>query len=86
MRWCGHVGHRWDMDVGVMRRDELKDWIPKDPVARARATLEKQDLPAGFFDRIEAQVRDEIADAVEFARSAPYPDVGELLQHVYVAR
>jgi pyruvate dehydrogenase E1 component alpha subunit len=34
-RWRGHVGASWDMDVGVKRRDELNDWLSKDPIMLA---------------------------------------------------
>ena len=30
-RWRGHVGPSWDMDVGLERDDELKEWLPRDP-------------------------------------------------------
>ena len=28
-RWRGHVGPSWDMDVGVKRKDELQEWLPR---------------------------------------------------------
>ena len=85
-RWRGHVGPAWDMDVGVKRNDELKDWLPKDPVARVRTHL----LECGFkqedFPAIECDIREEIEAAVTFARHSPSPDVSELKEHVYVSR
>src|SRR4029078_13002467 len=38
-RWRGHVGASWDMDVGVKRKDELKDWMRKDPILRLKDHL-----------------------------------------------
>jgi pyruvate dehydrogenase E1 component alpha subunit len=81
-RWRGHVGATWDMDVGVRRKDELKDWLPKDPVARARRRLIERSLAREELDRVEAEVRAEVEAAVTFARRSPYPDISALLEHV----
>ena len=34
-------------------------------------------------DRIDQEVKDEVADAVESAQGAPWPDVEEADQHVF---
>lgn len=85
-RWRGHVGAAWDMDVGVKRRDELKDWLPKDPIARTRATLVRLGTSEEELDRIGRDVRAEVDDAVEFARRSPYPAAAEMHAHVFVSR
>lgn len=82
-RWRGHVGPSWDMDVGVKRKDELKDWLPKDPILRARRYLEELGTSAQAFDAMEQEVHGEIEEAVAFARESPYPDSSELFQQVY---
>lgn len=82
-RWRGHVGPVWDMDVGVKRKDELKEWLPKDPVARARTCLIELGAAKGELDRIEQRIRAEVEEAVVFARRSPYPDQSELLEHVF---
>lgn len=82
-RWRGHVGPSWDMDVGVKRKDELKDWLPKDPIALVRARLVAEGLAASELDRVEDGIRREVEDAVTFARESPYPDTSTLLEHVY---
>jgi pyruvate dehydrogenase E1 component alpha subunit len=82
-RWRGHVGPSWDMDVGVKRKDELKDWLPKDPIARTRSRL----LESGFSDEqcreIEQSAGVELEEAVGFARQSPYPDEREMTEHVW---
>lgn len=82
-RWRGHVGPSWDMDVGVKRKDELKDWIPRDPVARVRARLLQAGMSEASLAAGEAEVRREVEEAVEFARRSPYPDPASVLDHVY---
>lgn len=83
-RWRGHVGASWDMDVGVKRQDELQDWLPKDPIARARTRLLAGGTPAADLDAIDAAARAEMEDAIAFARQSPEPPLDELLRHVFV--
>jgi pyruvate dehydrogenase E1 component alpha subunit len=75
-RWRGHVGASWDMDVGVKRRDELKDWLPKDPIARLRPRI-------ADADRVQQLALQEVAAAEKFAAESPMPQPSELLMHVY---
>jgi pyruvate dehydrogenase E1 component alpha subunit len=82
-RWRGHVGASWDMDVGVQRKDELREWLPKDPVARAAAWLQAAGVTAAALDVVRTEAVAEVAAAVEFARASPYPPPSDLTTHVY---
>jgi len=82
-RWRGHVGASWDMDVGVKRNDELRDWMPKDPLARLRSVLTHSGISDQEFNRIEEEVSAQVQEAVRFARESPYPDQSEVRNHVY---
>jgi acetoin:2,6-dichlorophenolindophenol oxidoreductase subunit alpha len=82
-RWRGHVGPSWDMDVGVKRKDELKDWLPTDPIARTRRRLAEAGVPDGECREIERATAAEVDDAVRFARQSPYPDEREMTEHVW---
>jgi pyruvate dehydrogenase E1 component alpha subunit len=85
-RWRGHVGPRWDMDVGVMRNEMLKDWLPRDPIPRAGRRLEALGVPAPRLAELEQAGRDEVARALERARAAPWPDPATMPDHVFVPR
>jgi len=85
-RWRGHVGPRWDMDVGVMRNEMLKEWLPRDPVARAGRRLEALGVDAERLREVEAGVRAEVAGALARARAAPWPDPATVSDHVFVSR
>jgi pyruvate dehydrogenase E1 component alpha subunit len=85
-RWRGHVGPSWDMDVGVKRKDELKDWLPKDPVAQARKRLVERGLAEESLDAIVRAATEEVEDAVTFAQESPYPPEDDVLKHVYAER
>ena len=85
-RWRGHVGPSWDMDVGVKRRDELKDWLRKDPIARARQLLTELGALETTLEEIGRAARSEVDEAVAFARKSPSPSADDLLAHVFVTR
>ncbi len=82
-RWRGHVGPSSDMDVGVKRKDELKEWLPKDPIARTRSRLFEAGIAAGDCQEIERAAAAEVEEAVRFARQSPYPDEREMTEHVW---
>jgi pyruvate dehydrogenase E1 component alpha subunit len=82
-RWRGHVGPAWDMDVGVKRKDELQQWLPRDPVAKARQQLAEAGVSAAELQSVEGTIQAEVEAAVEFARSSPYPHTNELREHVF---
>jgi len=83
-RWRGHVGPSMDMDVGVRRKDELKDWLPSDPVARVRAQLREMGTTQEDIDQIDREVSAEVNQAIQFARESPYPLASELDKHLFV--
>lgn len=82
-RWRGHVGPRWDMDVGVRRRDELEEWMKLCPIARAEQQLLELGCTEKELAALADAVREEVADAEAFARSSPLPDPADLLDHVF---
>lgn len=85
-RWRGHVGPAADLEVGTDRRRELEHWQRRDPIAQCRGLLIARGLAPEALDRLEADVQEEVDDAVRFARQSPAPDESELLQHVYVEK
>jgi len=82
-RWRGHVGPRSDLDVGVRRRDELKEWLPKCPIARLKRRLLALGTGEEDLASIDESVRRAVAEAEAFARESPLPDEDELLEHVF---
>jgi pyruvate dehydrogenase E1 component alpha subunit len=82
-RWRGHVGPSWDMDVGIKRKDDLKQWIERDPIRFLREVLLAQGESPEEVDAVETECGDLIEDAVGFAKNSPQPDPGQVLQHVF---
>jgi pyruvate dehydrogenase E1 component alpha subunit len=83
-RYHGH--HVGDIDRTYYRsKEEEQDWkTNRDPLMILSRWLIDQDLSdQNIFDKIEAEMKDEIEAGAEFAVNAPYPDASEVDQHVY---
>ena len=84
-RWRGHVGAKWDLDMGIRDRAEVQAWMAKCPIALAERTLVESGLiTATEKARIEADARREIAASEVFALESPYPNAKDVLNHVFL--
>ena len=82
-RWREHVGPKTDFHLGFRSEAEVKEQMEKDPVRLfGEYAMEQKVLTKDELATIDAQVTQDIVDAVAFARSSPYPAVEELYLHV----
>ena len=77
-RWKEHVGPGEDYKMGYRTEDEAQPWISNDEVMRVRTFVAPEQLA-----KIEAEVEAEIAEAIEFAETSPFPEPDELYTDVY---
>jgi TPP-dependent pyruvate/acetoin dehydrogenase alpha subunit len=77
-RWREHVGPNEDYDAGYRTREELVPWQASDQVIKIAAKLGRDQRT-----RIEAEIEEEIARAVEFAENSPFPRPEELYTDVF---
>lgn len=79
-----HKGHS-RVDPGKYRpKEEVDEWLAKDPIKRLRQTMvDNKIVTQTEIDSIEKEVADEVADAVKFALESPYPKGEEALEGVY---
>jgi pyruvate dehydrogenase E1 component alpha subunit len=76
-RWKGHS----KSDRQLYRtRDEVKEWMEKDPIERFRKVLGVSDSE---FKKMQEQSKEQIQEAVKFAENSPEPDVATILEGVY---
>ncbi len=78
--------HAWRMVSPIAYRtdDEMAAWKRRDPVPVFRAELIRQGvLSDAQADEMEAQVRREVEEAVEYARRSPYPTPDEAYKGLY---
>lgn len=82
-----HYGHGGG-DVGARTtyrtKEEVDEWMNKDPVKRFRERLiEMGVLTEKKADEIDQEILQEIDEAVRFAEESPYPNPEETLEDVY---
>lgn len=80
-RWRGH----FEGDPQKYRnREEVKEWMKRDPIKRLGIQLTKQDiLTKEGLREIDDAVMQEVEEAVTFAESSLYPKPEEALEDVY---
>lgn len=80
-RWRGHS----KSDRNRYRtKEEIADWMERDPIPRFAADLVAHGiLSEAEVSDIDADTDREIAEAIEFARSGPDPDITQLTRDVY---
>lgn len=83
-RWREHCGPNYDNTLGYRAEAEFESWKDRCPLQRLRARM----LAGGVatesdLDGIARVIELEIADAVAFAQSSPFPPADLLMQQVY---
>ncbi len=83
-RWRGHVGHREDNDVGVMRKEGLAEWKLRDPIARLATAMIAAGLATeATMAALWSECRAAVEAAWQQASADPYPAPAALLDRVY---
>lgn len=83
-RWREHCGPNFDNNIGYRSEAEFLVWKKRDPIANFERSLRSD----GIFDEqrhrlFVAQQEDEIVSAFAAAKTAPYPALSTLTNHVY---
>lgn len=79
-----HKGHSRADPAKYRPKEEVAEWLNRDPVKRLRENLlQGRILTEVDLQRIEREVTTEIDDAVDFAKNSPYPAEGEALEDIY---
>jgi len=83
-RWREHVGPNYDWDMGYRTREEVEEWMKKDPVKTWEGRLLKAKITGeADLKRIGKRIEKEIKTAFALAKADPYPDETALLEDVY---
>lgn len=79
-----HHGH-YVGDPGTLRpKEEVEDWMEKDPIPAFRKQLvETEVITEQDADKIDRETNKEIEEAVKFAQESPLPDPEEALEDVF---
>lgn len=79
-----HKGHSRFDPATYRPKEEVEEWLRKDPILRFRARLlETGTLTEEEANKIEQEVFNAVEEAVKFALESPYPEPKEALEDVY---
>jgi acetoin:2,6-dichlorophenolindophenol oxidoreductase subunit alpha len=80
-----HKGHSRVDSAKYRPREEVEEWLRRDPIKRFREKLLQTNMVTeAEIGQIASQVADKIEEAVKFATQSPYPAPEEALEDVYV--
>ena len=69
-RWREHVGPNYDYDLGYRTEKELDEWVVRCPIKKLEC---EGHVSSSEVEELRIRYTQEIEDAVEFARHAPFP-------------
>jgi len=81
-RYVGH--HEGDPGTDYRTQEEIDEWKKRDPIQLfSERLLGAGTATQGELDRIEAEVKQEVQDAVEFAAESPWPSPDDLTTRLF---
>ena len=73
-------------DGGYRTAEEMEAWKQRDPIATfASWLIENGHANDADLEAIDAEVKATVDDAIEFARSSPFPDPATAADHIFSA-
>jgi pyruvate dehydrogenase E1 component alpha subunit len=79
-----HRGHSKSDRNRYRTKEEMDDWMGRDPINRFEAELQQFGvMDAAAIEAIRAGVEEEIAQGIEFAKASPAPRQDEATRYVY---
>jgi TPP-dependent pyruvate/acetoin dehydrogenase alpha subunit len=83
-RWREHCGPNYDNDIGYRTNEEFLAWREQCPIDQLKRRLRRDRLLSAEQEaRILHEIEQEIADAIAFAREAPFPEPDSAGARVY---
>lgn len=77
-------GHSENDNASYVPREMLAEWAQKDPIERfERWLIERGIIDDDTRDRIRAEIKQEVAEAAEWADAQPFPEPEQAFQGVY---
>jgi len=79
-----HKGHSRVDPAKYRNKEEVQQWLAKDPIKRLEKTLlQGKSMSNDELKQIQKEVGAEIESAVKFALESPYPDPEDALEDIY---
>ena len=85
IRTYRYKGHSMSDPQKYRTKEEVAEWMEQDPIEHClRVIKENKWLSEKEIEEIDAWVKKEVEESVEFAENSPYPEAHELYEDVYV--
>ncbi|MGV3587364.1 MAG: pyruvate dehydrogenase (acetyl-transferring) E1 component subunit alpha [Adhaeribacter sp.] len=79
-----YKGHSMSDPAKYRTKDELETYRNQDPIEVVRQTiLENNFATEQDLEQIDARIKEQVAESVEFAEKSPYPTADELYKDIY---
>ena len=80
-----YKGHSMSDPAKYRTKEEVAEYKSQDPVEQVKSTLlSKKIATEKQIEEINQKVKEQVAEAVEFAEQSPFPDPSEAFKDVYV--
>ncbi|MEG4392863.1 thiamine pyrophosphate-dependent dehydrogenase E1 component subunit alpha [Microcoleus sp. BROC3] len=84
-RWREHCGPNYDNHIGYRTEAEFQQWKERCPIQLTQTQLlKRQLLTEAELEEMEGAIALELAEAVAFAKSSPFPEQQTIFDHIYV--
>jgi pyruvate dehydrogenase E1 component alpha subunit len=85
IRTYRYKGHSMSDPQKYRSKDEVNEWIEQDPIEHCLNVIQENKwLTEKEIEEINAWVKKEVDESVEFAENSPYPEAHELYEDIYV--
>src|ERR1700754_3468488 len=85
MRTYRYKGHSMSDPQKYRTKEELESYKAKDPIELTKQVIEKEGYAdEKWFEEIEAKIKAQVDESVQFAEESPWPEASELYTDVYV--
>lgn len=82
-RFKGHGVY--DTGLAYRTKDEVSEWIPKDPITRlGRKLIDEGILKSTDIESLDKEAIRIVEEAVEYAKNSQYPPVDDMYRLTYV--
>ncbi|HNP18172.1 MAG TPA: pyruvate dehydrogenase (acetyl-transferring) E1 component subunit alpha [Fulvivirga sp.] len=79
-----YKGHSMSDPAKYRTKDEVEEYKQRDPIEQVRSViLKKKYATEKDFEKIEARIKEQVAECVKFAEESAYPDPSEAFKDVY---
>ena len=84
IRTYRYKGHSMSDPQKYRTKQEVEEWVEKDPIVHCLDIIkENKWMTDAEIAEVEAWVKKEVEESVEFAENSPYPDPEELYEDIY---